>query len=824
MPVQYKKTDSPAPVYGDLKKAFTSPKNELGPYIYIQLSTSPEQFNIKQRITAYKKAGCRGIILAPDVDGAPAEDISAAQEKITLSLSDIKQPEKPRLSVLSYTEPIREALKAAADNSMTVILADDDAYMRDYAAGNLDDACRILVDYEYECVGGEKFMHSLNTDGVTMSVVAVNIDKFETLDLRRYVTDNKIEWDVPIGNWTVHQYVCVPDPDGGINMLDRAASENYIRATFKRICDEVTTDELNESLIGIMYRDVGFGGKNRRAWCEGFNESFRKMFNYDPAPYYPALFSDIGENTDHYKAHFTNCRTKLLADGYIRALADFTSSREMVSTGYVVEGKTTACSWLFGDAIELHHCATIPVATMPNAYMYGLNAIKPAVASASAANRATVGADMFRDYIFVHPGTDVIYRETMAAFARGVNLIFAHLGKNGVTIGDSDDASPAFSLLVTKKNEETEYCEYISRSRALLRGGRRVCDMAVLYPIHSLQSNVYLYDAPELKTFEYPPVCTDDDYMTLINTLIGCVGADVDLLHPDTLVSRCYSEDGSLFLRSDDMFAQYKVLFMPGCSMISLAALRVIAKYFDDGGKIIATVRLPDRAFEYEPGSSHDDEVKALIRHIFNVDTDDRSTVKNYYKNENSNGGIAYFLLSTQTGADGTDMVTNPILSSAIKSMKLARDVVMPGKPELELTGMLNHPKPIFVKIGLASRLEKCGFISYVHKKYAGCDICFIANTRNDDYSGPMLIKGRHTPEEWNPHTGKIRKLQYEYVRHNDEIYTLISVTLPSASSVFIVSDESRTHAELARDLTLPKDAERLAEYIMYDDLNANDK
>ena len=92
--------------------------------------------------------------------------------------------------------------------------------------------------------------------------------------------------------------------------------------------------------------------------------------------------------------------------------------------------------------------------------------------------------------------------------------------------------------------------------------------------------------------------------------------------------------------------------------------------------------------------------------------------------------------------------------------------------------------------------------MNYLHKRYAGCDIYFITNTTGNTYNNNILLKGRHQPEEWNPFTGKIKKLSGELVRFRGEIYTKVKTEIEPSSGTFIVSQIARTQKEIIRDVT----------------------
>ncbi|MBQ7923252.1 MAG: hypothetical protein IJ325_11895, partial [Clostridia bacterium] len=113
-----------------------------------------------------------------------------------------------------------------------------------------------------------------------------------------------------------------------------------------------------------------------------------------------------------------------------------------------------------------------------------------------------------------------------------------------------------------------------------------------------------------------------------------------------------------------------------------------------------------------------------------------------------------------------------------------------------------NYHLPAFLKVKIGPRLAKGCSMNYLHKRYAGCDIYFITNTTGNTYNNNILLKGRHQPEEWNPFTGKIKKLSGELVRFRGEIYTKVKTEIEPSSGTFIVSQIARTQKEIIRDVT----------------------
>ena len=780
-----------------LRKAFQSGKGGEGPYIYYPLDSGrgedkPER--MAKLFAGYKRSGFRGVIPF-----------------------SYKEYAYTPLSEEWYGLYDRVAEEARAD-ALSLGYLDDTYIMRAYIAGLEDPAsasCRILSCHEYACTENSLFKKKLTGDGIRMSVCAVNDDDLTVLDLREFVKDGRLEWQVPPGNWNVNDFICESDLESNyVDLMDYAVCAEYLKDTFGVL--EERLREAGETFDVFIYRNVLFAGKNRRMWHPDFNERFLEMFGFDPAPYYPVLFRDFAGKSGRYRTLIMTCRSRMMTDGYLKAAAEFCRARDIFCTGYPAEGKATFASWLFGDGQLLHRYASAPGVSMPFAYLYGLNAVKVASGYADQSGADTVSADLFKYYKTLTK--DIIYRETMNALVRGVNMTFVHLGEDRTReetdIVENDPG--VFGSIFSKGDDLSDYAAFVNRAQTVLRGGEHVAETAIVYPVHSLHSYVYLYQS-ERTEFEYPSTPENADYMELMNNFLNYVGLDSVFLHPDVIAEKAFSEDGVLYVPTERGVMKFRVLVMPSMTLVSVKALRVIRKFFEGGGKVIATDSLPGTASE--PPALHmdvnralryispeDEEVLSHICALFGESVADPHIIRAHYKNENERGGTAYFFPANRTTVDGTDTVTADILLQAVRNFRLAPDVYIEKKPRVEFLGVVNQHLPDFLKIGIDRRLARGCSMNCIHKKYAGSDIYFFTNTTGNDYHGHVLLRGRLVPEEWNPATGRIKKSVCETVRAFGEIYTRAALDLDASSCVFLVSPSVRTQRELIRDMTEGED------------------
>lgn len=779
-----------------LKKLFQSEKSYCAPYIYLPMDSGrglDEPEKIGRLVSGYKKSGFGGLI------------------PFTNNNYEIL-PHSPEYYDF-YTH-----VKAETDGQGLILGYLDDTYvMRRYMA-QLDKpeaaACKVLCNYEYACTEGQHLKREIHKSGVLMSVCAVNDDTLAILDLREFVHDGLLEWTVPEGNWIISEFICEPEVASNyIDLMDYTLCREYLKRTFGTLCDRlVKEDEARSPISLFIYRNVLYAGQNRRMWNENFNTLFEEMYGFDPAPFYPLMFRAFPGNSKRYKCMMFKCRSRMLVSGYLKAVSDFCKARGVFCTGFPAEGKCTAGSWMFGDGEMLHEYASAPGISMPFAYLYGINGIKVSAGAADMFGMQNVTADLFNYYDELT--RDVIYRESMNAYVRGVNSIFAHLGEDrtreNTDIVESDQSS--WGSIFSKGDDLTDFAQFATRVQSVLRGGEHVSEVGIVYPINTIHALVYLYHS-EFKGFEYPFTPESCDYMELMNNFLGYVGIDATFVHPEVLAEKAFSENGVMYLDNGANVMKYKLLLLPSMSIMSLKTLRVIKKYYDAGGKIIATASFAKEAVETSLSSDNvnealhnetpeDREIHEIIQYIFGKEATDPSVYRAYYKNENENGGAAYYFPSNKTSADGTGSVSANILYQATQRFNIAPDVYIDKMPRKEMLGLVNHSLPEFQKIGIHKILARSCSMNYLHKRQAGCDIFFFTNTSGDAYKGSILLRGRHSPEEWNPYTGKIHKLNCELVRFRSEIYTRVDAALNPSSCTFFVSPIQRSQKEIIRDLT----------------------
>ena len=654
-----------------------------------------------------------------------------------------------------------------------------------------DERTEVLSRREYYAEQREHLQLKLS-DKPTLSLIALDEEYNLIMDLRPYVKDNVLEFDVPEGNWIIEQYICTDTEQEGYrhnthNRLSRTAFISYLDRLYV-LCGGMQ----NTTITAVYYHNLCFDSPNRRNWTRDFNTIFEEKYGFDPAKYYPVLFHNLGEGTEHIRAMLMQCRAELLKGGIVRALRDFANAQGLQPIMVQAEPKAPACSWITGDALSNQQfCAA---GRMDYTYLYGMNSLFLAASAAADSGQQRVLCETFAGATQAYT-EDLALRDTLTALGNGANTLIMN---------------PA-SVKMSK-----HFLDPIHRSLYLLGRGFQICDVAMLYPIFTLHTKPLLYEQPA-PHYEYPITPVNCDYMTLANSLAHYAGINLTMLHPNTLQKHCQVRGNQLFFDNVKGTNGFRVLILPAISMIRLDNLRTVAAFYDAGGIVIATGVLPEKAFEFLPEfeqnllrhdgedclTAYDREVRELVLHIFGERACDKNVLFNIGCNTNKNGGIAYFLYPSATAADGTFMTASEVILRLMTDLKLPYDVFMPGMTRLENGGVFNLPVPEYRHIDTPEGVHRVGVMGHLHKVNGDQHTHMLYNTTEQPYDHMVYLRGALKPVIYNPQTGKVKRIRrVKYATYRGQIYTCLRMHIPPRSAIFTVSEELDHTPTLSAPLT----------------------
>ncbi len=658
---------------------------------------------------------------------------------------------------------------------------------------------RVLTRLEYY-YGSCEHIHKTFDMQKTMALTAYDELSDIRIDLTDKIIDGVLDYCFPEGNWIVYHYVCDrvdlefnKTPDCA-SRLSREHYGRYIDAIVGILGKDIIC-ELGKTISLLYVPALCFDAPNRRDWDLNINTEFEAKYGKSPSSYYDALYGGIGEATHKIKSALLSVRAELFCRGVIGAICDFADKHGIEHIYSLCEPKIPAGAWLFGDAIKNNSSC----AMLDKAYMYGSNSIKLALPATENTDGKTVFCDIFGDYH--KTSTKIIYNEAINSYAQGINRLIIH--------------SPTFTE-VSRDERETykirgnsparSFSKFVRSTQSLLSLGKCVSDIAIMYPINAIQSNVNFYQRNETK-FEYPPSQVQNDYMTLMSILSVNCAQDAMYVHPEDFTENCRVENKRLIFDKTGM--ECKILFLPGSNITSIDIAEKIKEFYDAGGIVVATVMLPkyaayndiidDASGEYnffgEYVNKKDTALLDIVTHIFGKDAVNPSVIRPYFKNTNENGGCAFFLPPSKTAADGSLHVEPALVKRIIEEADTPLDVYMSHLPKRMNSNGYNTTFPDFKSLGMHENFPYGGLINNIHKTVDGLDIFFFSNTSSEEYRGYAFIKGKIKPHIYNPYNKKRLFRDARYINFKGCVYTAIDIHLRSGESQFIIGKTKQESA-----------------------------
>lgn len=580
-----------------------------------------------------------------------------------------------------------------------------------------------LDRFEWTVTGPTTFQAAL-PPGPLAALVAMNDTSRERRELSETVRDGRLDWEAPAGTWKLMAFVCVRDGDPICDYLDPEAADRFIELTHQAYYDRFaahfgTTIDSTFFDEPTLYRAAG------RSWTPRYNEKFRARHGFDPRPYYPALWYDIGPETAAARNYLFGFRAELYANGFTRRIQEWCRAHRITATGHQDQEEILNPVSVSGDLMKCFQHLEIP----------GIDKIggdRPAERFYKVVSSAAYNWDRSRVMSETYGAMgdlpwDEIYTVAMEQYTKGINLLIPHAVWY-------DDTQVTFKPELSWRHPVygpglPAFNTWLARLNVMLQtDDAHVADIALLYPIATLQGSHHL-DGP-LDSYRGGVTVPEADYIDVAELLSTQVGRDFTYLHPDVLGDRCRIEDGHLVLPNRIHPGRFRILIVPGHRTIHWSSLQRIQAFHEQGGRVLATGELPTRSAEF----GHDADVVQAIRTLF----------------RSGSRGRALHLPKPD----------EPTLRRALESLDATPDVAFePGRS-----------------------------LRYIHKAGGGRHVYYFANLTPGLEGSTVTLRGHHQLEAWDPYSGHIEPLPASFVRRADTDFTRVRLDLPHRRSVFLVS------------------------------------
>lgn len=703
------------------KSGFKSPSSDYRPMPFWHIKGDVEKSEIMKQIGEADSAGFGGVTFLPIYGMTPkflSDEYFSLYDDV---LSDIKK------------------------RRMKAVLYDDISFPSGTAGGEMErkfpNYTRKRLDRtEYEVNGPRTFIADVPS-GVLMSAVAMNVSTKERTDISSYIKDGKLNWQAPQGKWKVMFFNTVKDGTHKkylvVDLLDSLSMSKFMTLTYDKY--EKRLNSYFGNLINYsFFDDVGFF-RAERTWTPAFNEKFKQLYGYSPALLYPALWENIGTETEAARVALFNTRAELIAEGFPKTVARWADKNGLKSTGHPPGNYNPMPVDMNADIFKYYRYTQMPLMDAIIDYGYGRDGHKLVSSAVDFYDRPMVGAEIYgaiKDKVF---DANMMFQIAMETLARGANFIVPH----GLWYKDKVAIQPLISIHNKRlEGKLPEYSKYIGRMSYLLRGGRKVADIALLYPIADLQGFFRFQAEENVRPGHWISKYTN--YTQISKMLSEDIYRDFTFVHPGFLQTDKYTiSEGKLKLQNKENYQDYEVLIMPAQKVMSVKTLSRVKEFYDKGGKIIAVGKLPSVSSEF----GKEKELLEIISSIFG----------NSNFNSNSNGGKSIFLPE----------LTVESLSEALQQVDDTPDLLYSNVPDLS-----TDP----------------GCLSYIHKVKEGRNIYFIANSSKSVIDTEISLRGKMKIELWNPYTGETHKIeQVEYKEIDNQQYSCFEIKLGGIESMVII-------------------------------------
>ena len=544
-----------------------------------------------------------------------------------------------------YFNRYRDILECSAEQGAQVILYDDVDFPSGTAGGKLGEQFpqytrKRLCKTEEEATGPKNVKIAVPLRDSFMGAAAMNTLTLERIDLGEFVTDSTLEWQVPEGTWKIMSFAMENHVDNHVDYMEPKAVKEFMKMTYDQYAERFEP-YFGNTITKTFFDDVGYYGIENY-WNPELSGLFEKRYGKKAALYYPALWYDIGPETDAARVALFGLRAEAMGDGFPLCVAEWCDRYGLQSMGHPPGNYEPTTVDMYGDPFKFYRHVHIPLMDAIHGYPYGRPGFKLISSAADAFDKQLVGAEIYGNYSDRETDSAMLYRVAMEVMARGVNFLVPH----GMWYEPDTVKIPP---LIAHYNPRLApalpgYNDFAGRSTFLLQGGRRVADIALLFPIQSLEA-WYAWETGRPRCGKDVPPGTD--YNRIGDLLTGQIRQDFTFLHPEDFVTDKYQiGNGQIKLNTPSTGQTYKLLIMPSGKVLSVETLRKIRDYYRSGGKILATNLLPSRSAEF----GQDAEAVALVREIFGIDPEAPMPARQV-SSSNENGGKTIFLPQAESTA-----------------------------------------------------------------------------------------------------------------------------------------------------------------------------
>ena len=451
----------------------------------------------------------------------------------------------------------------------------------------------VLQSAAKEAAGGRAFSWDLPEN--TLSVVAFRLkdgamEPGSAVDLGPQVSDRKVRWSAPEGQWKVVT-VSFRRVPLSIDPMNPLSGKEYVEKFFQRFEDRCPGE--GGKGLNFFFSDELNLGVNGKMWTARFAEEFRRRKGYDLLPELPALFEDIGPRTPKVRLDYSDVLVALSEESFFRPIFEWHYSRGMVfGCDHGGRGRNVT---EFGDYFRTQRWMTGPGCDQPK---LASDVVKNKVAS-SIAHLYQRPRTWLEGYHSSGWGTTTaeLIDATFDNFVMGQNLLTLHGLYYSTHGGWWEWAPPCNHFRMPYWPHMQEFFGCVERLSFLLSQGVHCCDVAIVYPVAPVEAEMG----------------GKESVQTAFNAgdQLYRQGIDFDFIDFESL-ARATIEDRKLRVSGE----AYRVLVLPAMQAVRFSTMMKAAEFARAGGVVMALGALPEASDRAGRG---DVELDAMVKGVFGL-------------------------------------------------------------------------------------------------------------------------------------------------------------------------------------------------------------
>lgn len=536
------------------------------------------------------------------------------------------------------------------------------------------------------------------------------------LDLAGQVHDGKLTWEAPAGSWQVmaitedrlyegtHAAVSLADKLPYINLLMIEPTARFLEVTHDAYAARfgndlgkwfIATFTDEPSLMSLFMRPQPW---SVLPWAPNLPVEFEKRRGYALEPVIPQLVSGSGPTVGRARYDFWWTVGELVSENFFGQIQKWCRNHNTLSGGHLLmEEAILTHVPLYGDFFRCIRRLDAPsmdcLTSIPSEVPWYVARL---ISSAAELEGRDVTMSETSDHCQRYrPQGDTrpVYKVSEEEIRGTCNRQIV----NGITTITS-----YYSFDGLSNEQLVRLNEWIGRCCTMLKGGRQVADIAVVYPAETMWTRF----APGRNWVNDSPASARQVQATYedVSRALYRQGRDFTYIDSRAIVEASI-KDGALCVGPHS----WRLVVLPCIDTLPMKAWENLASLWRSGGSIVAINALPANSETEFPSPA----VQAIAQEVFGA-----ARAGEVVSNEA--GGLAVFL------GVGTQALFGHVVDSVLE-----KDIVIPDGSPLHGT----------------------------HRRIDGHEVFFVINDSAEAWSGSISLGAVGAGEQWDPATGQISPL-----------------------------------------------------------------